>query len=209
MFQYEQLDIMRGRFFPLVRQLPKPGVLDPYVKTRLKLLDALTEQGKDILHFEDQIGPFVKKFFPFLLASKFFVEVKEHDDKEVNTSQPMLINYFLSILVNLIKFNSAYLDADVVSAIIANISEICILDDNIEENIVACLQVIQDFLFRKCRIRSYVKIELIATYFFSLSFSAWMRFFATLTFLKKLCQLIWKFFASLSTWKDIIKKLGE
>ena len=55
----------------------------------------------------------------------------------------------------------------------------------------------------------YVKIELIATYFFSLSFSAWMRFFATLTFLKKLCQLIWKFFASLSTWKDIIKKLGE
>ena len=145
-FQYEQLDIMRGRFFPLVRQLPKPGVLDPYVKTRLKLLDALTEQGKDILHFEDQIGPFVKKFFPFLLTSNSFVEVKEHDDKEAKTSQPMLINYFLSILLNLIKFNSAYLDADVVSAIITNISEICILDDNIEENIVACLQVIENYL---------------------------------------------------------------
>ena len=210
MFQYEQLDIMRGRFFPLVRQLPKPGVLDPYVKARLKLLDALTEQGKDILHFEDQIGPFVKKFFPFLLTSNCFVEVKEHDDKEVKTSQPMLINYFLSILLNLIKFNSAYLDADVVSAIITNISEICILDDNIEENIVACLQVISDYLMLKCRIgRSYVKIEPIATYFFSFSFSAWMRFFATLTFQKKLCQLIWKFFASLSTWKDIIKKHGE
>ena len=146
-FQYEQLDIMRGRFFPLVRQLPKPGVLDPYVKTRLKLLDALTEQGKDILHFEDQIGPFVKKFFPFLLTSNSFAEVKEHDDKEAKPSQPMLINYFLSILLNLIKFNSAYLDADVVSAIITNISEICILDDNIEENIVACLQVIKNILY--------------------------------------------------------------
>ena len=146
LFQYEQLDIMRGRFFPLVRQLPKPGVLDPYVKTRLKLLDALTEQGKDILHFEDQIGPFVKKFFPFLLTSNSFFEVKEHDDKEAKPSQPMLINYFLSILLNLIKFNSAYLDADVVSAIITNISEICILDDNIEENIVACLQVIKNYL---------------------------------------------------------------
>ena len=75
-----------------------------------------------------------------------FVEVKEHDDKEAKTSQPMLINYFLSILLNLIKFNSAYLDADVVSAIITNISEICILDDNIEENIVACLQVIENYL---------------------------------------------------------------
>ena len=133
---------MRGRIFPLVKQLPKTGLSDPYVEARLKLLDALTEQGKDILHFEDQIGPFVKKFFPLLLTCTSSLQTsKEQMEKEAETSQPMLINYFLSILLNLIKFNSAYLDADVVGAIIVHISEICILDDNIEENICACLQV--------------------------------------------------------------------
>ena len=142
MFQYEQLDIMRGRFFPLIKQLPKPGSSDPYIKARLKLLDALTDQGKDILHFEDQIGPFVKKFLPFLVTYSSNRRGSNDDvDKEVETSQPILINYFLVILLNLIKYNSAYLDADVVSSIIANFSEICTLEDNIGENVLGCLQV--------------------------------------------------------------------
>ena len=133
---------MRGRIFPLIRQLPKNQLSDPYVEARLKLLDALTEQGKDILHFEDQIGPFVKKFLPFLLTCTSNRKGSNDDlDKEVETSQPILINYFLVILLNLIKYNSAYLDADVVSSIITNISEICTLEDNIGENILGSLQV--------------------------------------------------------------------
>ena len=134
---------MRGRFFPLIKHLPKPGMSDPYMKARLKLLDALTEQGKDILHFEEQIGPFVKKFFPFLLNSASNRRRSKDDlEREGDISRPMLINYLLAILLNLIKFNSAYLDADVVSSIIVHISEICTLEDNIEENILGCLQVL-------------------------------------------------------------------
>ena len=109
-------------------------------------MDALTEQGKDILHFEDEIGPFLKKFFPILLShpstlstSKIHTE-KEHIDSDT-IPKPMLINYFLNILLNIIKFNSAYLDPEVVTPLINHLNEICVMDDNIPENIKVCLEV--------------------------------------------------------------------
>ena len=137
---------MRGQFFRLIKQLPKTGDPDPYIIPRVKLLDALTEQGKDILHFEDEIGPFLKKFFPILLSRASNLSTsKIHTEKECIgsdlLSKPMLINYFLNMLLNVIKFNSAYLDAEVVTPFINHLNEICLMEDNIPENIKVCLQV--------------------------------------------------------------------
>ena len=140
---------MRGHFFRLIKQLPNTGDPDPYIIPRVKLLDALTEQGKDILHFEDEIGPFLKKFFPVLLSRASTLSTSNiHTEKEYMgsdlLSKPMLINYFLNMLLNVIKFNSAYLDAEVVTPFVNHLNEICLMEDNIPENVKVCLQVTID-----------------------------------------------------------------
>ena len=48
--QYDQLDIMRAQFFRLVKQ---PEEL---LRLRMRILDCLTQRGRDILHFEEEIG---------------------------------------------------------------------------------------------------------------------------------------------------------
>ena len=164
--QYEQLDVVRGHFFRLIKHLPKNDTPDLYLIARVKLLDALTEQGKDILHFEDEIGQFLKKIFPIIMNSKLIfssTEIHFEKDSTCPTSQPLLINYFLNILLNIIKFNSAYLDADVVCEFIANLGEICLLEDNIQENIESCLKCMDAIL---CY--TYIPKEALQTYMYSI-----------------------------------------
>ena len=61
---------------------------------RLSLLKALTDEGRDILHFEDEIGKVVLQLFPPVLL---------HEDNGA------IYTNFMSILLNVIKYNSAYL----------------------------------------------------------------------------------------------------
>lgn len=68
---------------------------------RLELLQTLTEHGKDILHLEEKMGPFLLEWMPTVTAG---------DGKRGAE--------FLSLLVNVIKFNSAYIDEDIVSGLV-------------------------------------------------------------------------------------------
>ena len=67
----------------------------------LELLQSLTENGKDILHLEERMGPFLLQWMPIVTGG---------DGKRGAE--------FLSLLVNVIKFNSAYIDENIVSGLI-------------------------------------------------------------------------------------------
>lgn len=68
---------------------------------RLELLQTLTEHGKDISYLEERMGPFLLEWMPIVTAG---------DGKRGAE--------FLSLLVNVIKFNSAYIDEDIVSGLV-------------------------------------------------------------------------------------------
>ena len=67
-------------------------------------MNALTLEGKDIKHFEDEteIGIFMQNLWPLILA---------------NPTTEVLHTY-LNIIINLLKFNAAYLDTGVVNSFI-------------------------------------------------------------------------------------------
>ena len=71
---------------------------------RLELLQSLTENGKDILHLEERMGPFLLDWMPIVTAG---------DGKRGAE--------FLSLLVNVIKFNSAYIDEDIISGFVQSV----------------------------------------------------------------------------------------
>ena len=58
--QFDQLDIMRAEFFRLIKTGGKIECADS-LPQRIQLLDALTQRGEKILHFEDEIGPFTQR----------------------------------------------------------------------------------------------------------------------------------------------------
>ncbi len=51
-----------------------------------------------------------------------------------------LLHKFLGILLNMIKFNPAYLDPEVVCGLIECLGHVCLLKDT-NENVALCLQV--------------------------------------------------------------------
>jgi hypothetical protein len=67
--------------------------------SRFELLQSLTENGKDILYFEEEVGPFLLHWMAAVIGVS---RTKE----------------FLSMLVNVIKFNAAYVDEDVISGLV-------------------------------------------------------------------------------------------
>jgi tuberous sclerosis protein 2 len=66
---------------------------------RFELLQSLTDNGKDILYFEEEVGPFLLQWMPAVTG---VAHTKE----------------FLSMIVNVIKFNAAYVDEDVISGLV-------------------------------------------------------------------------------------------
>jgi hypothetical protein len=67
--------------------------------SRFELLQSLTENGKDIRYFEEEVGPFLLRWMAAVIG---VARTKE----------------FLSMLVNVIKFNAAYVDEDVISGLV-------------------------------------------------------------------------------------------
>lgn len=59
----------------------------------------LSENGKNIVNFEEEVGPFMLKWMPEMISAG-------------KTCQ------FLPVLINTIKYNAAYLDEDVVSGLV-------------------------------------------------------------------------------------------
>jgi tuberous sclerosis protein 2 len=66
---------------------------------RFELLQSLTDNGKDILYFEEEVGPFLLQWMPAVTGVD---RTKE----------------FLSMIVNVIKYNAAYVDEDVISSLV-------------------------------------------------------------------------------------------
>ena len=61
---------------------------------RISWLKALTDEGRDILHFEDEIGRVLLQLFPPVLLQE---------------SGGAIYIEFMAIILNVIKYNSAYL----------------------------------------------------------------------------------------------------
>ncbi|XP_077266415.1 TSC complex subunit tuberin isoform X2 [Temnothorax americanus] len=119
--QYSKLSsLMRVKFFTVVKEYDIPEDIGP----RLELLQTLTEHGKDILHLEERMGPFLLEWMPTVTAG---------DGKRGAE--------FLSLLVNVIKFNSAYIDEDIVSGLVQYISHLCYYSNNTEV-VSGCLETL-------------------------------------------------------------------
>ncbi|XP_032669228.1 tuberin [Odontomachus brunneus] len=119
--QYSKLSsLMRVKFFMVVKEYDVPEDIGP----RLELLQTLTEHGKDILHLEERMGPFLLEWMPTVTAG---------DGKRGAE--------FLSLLVNVIKFNSAYIDEDIVSGLVQYISHLCYYS-NSTDVVSGCLEAL-------------------------------------------------------------------
>ncbi|XP_012271509.1 tuberin isoform X2 [Orussus abietinus] len=119
--QYTKLSsLMRVKFFMVVKEHEIPEDIGP----RLELLQSLTENGKDIQHLEERIGPFLLDWMPIVTGG---------DGKRGAE--------FLSLLVNVIKFNSAYIDEDVISGLVQYICHLCYFS-NSTDVVSGCLEVL-------------------------------------------------------------------
>ncbi|GAA6220192.1 tuberin [Lates japonicus] len=96
--QGERLGPLRAYFFKVIRDY-QPSNED--LSDRLEVFKALTENGKDITYLEEDIARFVLLWMDIGLTSDF-----------------------LHVLVNLVKFNSCYLDQNV-SIMVQNICLLC------------------------------------------------------------------------------------
>uniref|UniRef100_A0A4W3I3C5 Tuberin n=1 Tax=Callorhinchus milii TaxID=7868 RepID=A0A4W3I3C5_CALMI len=99
--QGERLGPIRAHFFHVIKDYPVSGDLHE----RLEVFKALTENGKDIIYLEEDLSPFVLNWLEIGLEIGLTAE-------------------FLEVLVNLVKFNSCYLD-QIVGQIVHKICILC------------------------------------------------------------------------------------
>jgi len=201
--QYSRLDIVRTKFFRLIKESPALDTaaqkqqqnqpLDPDLASRIYLLDALTDNGKDILHLETEIGPLLVRLFPHIIAMSAGTANAEAAENEaavaaasaaatldaeaaaVASEQPAdnggngvhdnlavaassfdleakvkVPPVFLQLLLNMIKFNSAYLDPEVIVQLIDDMSQMCLVtlasSQGQHSNITGCLKCLDAIL---------------------------------------------------------------
>ncbi|KAH0546382.1 tuberin [Cotesia glomerata] len=119
--QYSRMSsLMRVQFFKVVQEHDIPEDIGP----RLELLQRLTDNGKNIEPLEEKMGDFLLKWMPTVTSG---------DEKRGAE--------FLSLLVNVIKFNSAYIDEDIVSGLIQTICHLCYYSNN-KEVVSGCLDTL-------------------------------------------------------------------
>ncbi|XP_067859557.1 tuberin isoform X3 [Heptranchias perlo] len=111
--QGERLGPIRAHFFHVIKDYPVNGDL----LERLEVFKALTENGKDITYLEEDLSSFVLKWLEIGLTAEF-----------------------LEALVNLVKFNSCYLDL-IVAQIVHEICVLCNLT-TVPTDIEVSLQVL-------------------------------------------------------------------
>ncbi|XP_059835037.1 tuberin isoform X4 [Hypanus sabinus] len=111
--QGERLGPMRAHFFRVIKDYP----MNCDLQERLEVFKALTENGKDITYLEEDLSLFVLKWLEIGLTVEF-----------------------LEVLVNLVKFNSCYLD-QIVAQIVHKICVLCNLT-TVPTDIEVSLQVL-------------------------------------------------------------------
>lgn len=93
--QYDRLGILRALFFRIVKQYDHPED----IILRFELLQALTDNGKDSLYFEEEVGSFLLNWLSVISGTAKAIE-------------------FLGLLVNVIKFNASYVDEETTSTLV-------------------------------------------------------------------------------------------
>ncbi|XP_055937007.1 tuberin-like isoform X2 [Argiope bruennichi] len=86
---------------------------------RLEMLKALTQNGKIITYFEEEIGPFLLTLFPDFVAAGREAEL-------------------LAFIFSVIKYNAAYLDDDMIESFIKHINKLCSYskrDEDVQESL--------------------------------------------------------------------------
>lgn len=89
------MGLLRAHFFRVIKQYEHPED----VNHRFELLQTLTDNGKDILYFEEEVGPFLLNWLPDIASAGITLE-------------------YLGTLLNIIKYNAAYLDEEVTSGLV-------------------------------------------------------------------------------------------
>ncbi|XP_043071369.1 tuberin isoform X2 [Drosophila grimshawi] len=117
--QYKNITLMREKFFLVIQNHEAHEDL----RHLLELLETLTENGKDITNFEEKIGKFMLCWIPAITAAN-------------------LLCPYLDMMVNLIKFNAAHLDKDILVGIVQHACDLsCIMaDDDIG---LQCLTILE------------------------------------------------------------------
>lgn len=89
------------------------------------MLKALTDNGRDIQNFEEEIGMFMLKWMDQIIDGK-------------------LTATYLELVVNIIKFNTAYIDREVVIGLVQRVcNDVCLQLTNDRETFLQCLYVIE------------------------------------------------------------------
>lgn len=116
--QYDNLSIMRDHFFRVIQNHDVPED----ITNRLALLKTLTDNGKNITYFEESIGAFMLQWIAPIVEAG-------------------ITESYLEILVNIIKFNAAYLEKPVVVGIVQHA---CYLSSYMDDTntVLQCLQVL-------------------------------------------------------------------
>ncbi|CAL1267369.1 unnamed protein product [Larinioides sclopetarius] len=113
--QLDQLYATRSYLFKLILLHNIQDDLIP----RLDMLKALTQNGRIISYFEEEIGLFLLKLFPDFVAAGREAEL-------------------LAFVFNVIKFNAAYLDDDMIESFIRHINKLCSYskrDEDVQESL--------------------------------------------------------------------------
>ena len=151
--QYDSLEMMRPVLFKFIRS---HKVAEDFNKV-MELLAALTENGKDIVHIEEQVGPLLLEFldcqiqvlFRFIFTSKLIVDFLLQGD---------VVSELLRFTSNMVKFNSAYMGQPVVVSLIVRLDQLSCNSDN-DQEILLCLEIY------KCIVMySYVPPEALVPY---------------------------------------------
>ncbi len=103
MGQYERLGMLRVYIFDVIRE----SIYHEDVAILIELLKAMSNTGKDLLYMEDTIGLFLLHFLP-------------------RVSQSQLMAEFLPFLLNVIKFNSAYVDGNVIDGVVRCLCDLAV-----------------------------------------------------------------------------------
>lgn len=96
--QADNLQIMRTILFHFLRNTHASHPPEDY-QLRFKLLHTLTNTGKNINCFEEEIGAFLMEWLPQIEVTSNLVE-------------------FLHLIINVVKYNATYLDEHIVHAIV-------------------------------------------------------------------------------------------
>ncbi|CAH1116150.1 unnamed protein product [Phaedon cochleariae] len=115
--QHDKLKIMRAHFFRFIKHHHH----SEDVSQRLELLNTLTTNGKDILFFEEEIGPFLLNWLP-------------------DISKAGKIEDYLTMIDNVVKFNASYLDEEVIAGLIQHTCVLCCSTSN-NKTVNSCLQI--------------------------------------------------------------------